>query len=341
MTGSKRHARSALRLLLGALLVAGAFSVPARAQTTAEKLEDVEGQLAAAQAEANRADAAYQAAHARLIETEEQIKVTQAAQARALGRMGGLQEELGVQARKAYIYGQGTTNTIEVLLEADSFSEFSDRMVFLDRMQQADNDLMVNVEVLSEELRRREVDLVRLEAQQRDVAAQLEQLYASVVAKVEDLQALQEQLGVQLEQEQSFIGTTQVFSGDGLNACPAPGTAFSDTWGAPRSGGRTHQGVDMMGNYGMPIYAAQSGNVTYSYSYLGGNGAYVYGDGGDTTYYAHLQDFVGGARHVNAGEQIATMGDTGNASGTPHLHFEYHPGGGSAVNPTPYVSAVC
>ena len=123
--------------------------------------------------------------------------------------------------------------------------------------------------------------------------------------------------------------------------CPVPGSSFSDSWGAARSGGRGHQGVDMMAGYGTPIYAAVSGTVSHSTSGLGGNQLYLRGNDGNTYFHAHLQSYVGGAGPVNAGDQIGTVGDTGNARGTPHLHFEIHPGGGSAVNPYPTVRAAC
>jgi murein DD-endopeptidase MepM/ murein hydrolase activator NlpD len=89
------------------------------------------------------------------------------------------------------------------------------------------------------------------------------------------------------------------------------------------------------------VYAAQSGTVRHSTSSLGGISAYVMGS--DTTFYAHLRGYggAGAGQHVSAGSLIGYVGDTGNARGTPHLHFEYHPGGGGAVNPYPYVRAVC
>lgn len=132
------------------------------------------------------------------------------------------------------------------------------------------------------------------------------------------------------------------YSGGGYVAnitCPMPGAAYGDTWGASRSGGRRHQGVDMLAPRGTPIYAVTSGSVSFSQNRLGGNAAWLSGSDGTRYYYAHMSSFAGSSRSVQRGEVIAYNGDTGNASGVPHLHFEVHPGGGLAVNPTPSVRA--
>ncbi len=122
-----------------------------------------------------------------------------------------------------------------------------------------------------------------------------------------------------------------------------PGASFTDDFGAPRSGGRTHQGNDMLAPFGTPIHAAQAGRFTHNDNGLGGIGSIVFADGGDYTYYAHLEGYAGvpdGARRGRDGHRLRR--EHGDAQGgPPHLHFEYHPGGGAAVDPYPYLIALC
>ena len=130
-------------------------------------------------------------------------------------------------------------------------------------------------------------------------------------------------------------------------ACPVDGAvSFTDTWGAPRSGGRSHKGVDMMAARGTPIVAIETGSISRtSNSSLGGITLYLRGDSGDVYYYAHLDSYADGIAKgvaVTAGQLIAYNGSTGNASySAPHLHFEYKPGGGASVNPYPLVKGLC
>lgn len=130
----------------------------------------------------------------------------------------------------------------------------------------------------------------------------------------------------------------------GALACPVGRPhSFTDTWGAARSGGRRHQGVDILANYGTPVFAIVSGVWDIrSPGSLAGNWAILRGNDGHRYYYMHLQSHtVGDGAAVSAGTQTGTIGDTGNARGTPHLHFEYHPGGGGAVNPYPIARRAC
>jgi hypothetical protein len=132
--------------------------------------------------------------------------------------------------------------------------------------------------------------------------------------------------------------------------------SYSDDFGQPRSGG-AHQGNDILADKKSPAVAAEAGKVKYwTTSRSAGCMLYLYGDSGTAYYYIHLNNdltlkndnkgrcvkgtayaVANGAR-VAAGQQIAYVGDSGDANGLhAHLHFEVHPGGGKAVSPYPYL----
>lgn len=128
-------------------------------------------------------------------------------------------------------------------------------------------------------------------------------------------------------------------------ACPVAGAvSFSDSWGDARSGGRSHQGVDMIAARNTPIVAIYSGTIQrLTDGSLSGLAIWLRSGGGDTFFYAHLESFaVSEGQSVSEGEVIGYNGSSGNAPEfLPHLHFEYHPGGGGAVNPYPLVRGLC
>ena len=125
--------------------------------------------------------------------------------------------------------------------------------------------------------------------------------------------------------------------------CPVQGpVSFVDSFGAPRSGGRAHQGVDMLAAMGTPTVAPASGRVEHRGNATGGLSWWVYADNGDEYFGTHLSGYANeGVGWVAAGTVIGYVGDSGNAAGTPHLHFEIHPGGGAAIDPYPAVAAAC
>ncbi len=126
--------------------------------------------------------------------------------------------------------------------------------------------------------------------------------------------------------------------------CPVRGpVGVTDNFGyavpkRPGTPAHVHQGNDMMASSGQAIVAPFDGVAEASRNWLGGNAVYVRGAAG-FVYNAHMSAY-GKLGEVKAGDVIGYVGSTGNAGG-PHDHFEWHPGDGGAVDPYPYLMAVC
>jgi murein DD-endopeptidase MepM/ murein hydrolase activator NlpD len=99
-----------------------------------------------------------------------------------------------------------------------------------------------------------------------------------------------------------------------------------------------HTGLDFAAPTGTPIVSVADGTVTYvAYDGSYGNKVVVTLDDGIVTWYCHMTDFsVSIGDRVLQGDELGTVGSTGNATG-PHLHFEVHPDGGDPVDPYPFL----
>jgi len=141
---------------------------------------------------------------------------------------------------------------------------------------------------------------------------------------------------------------------------PLVGAAtYSDDFGQPRGQG-PHEGNDILTTWRSPAVAAEDGTIKFwTTSARAGCMLYLYGTSGTTYLYIHLNNdltakrdnkgkcvpgvaYMDGLKNgakVRAGQQIAYNGDSGDAEGTYHLHFEVHPKDGAAVSPFPYLNA--
>lgn len=118
---------------------------------------------------------------------------------------------------------------------------------------------------------------------------------------------------------------------------------IADTFGAPRGGDRTHQGVDIFARRGTPVLSATRGVVvSVRDGGLGGRQVWVFGPGRERHYYAHLDGWAAGlsaGQAVQAGDVLGFVGTTGNAQGTPpHLHYGIY-GAQGAHDPLPLFRA--
>jgi murein DD-endopeptidase MepM/ murein hydrolase activator NlpD len=347
------------RAVLASVALALVLPAPG-ADAAKDPLAEAEARVTAARRAANEAAAEYEEAQTKYWSLEEDIqhtKETVAATDADAQKIAAVAQERALEAYKG-----GGDSEVDALFESENVLDALRRNELLDRVNTDGNDAVDRLGAITEDLGVLQAELDnQLEDQQAivdDLAQREESLRDALAAAERAEQQLRERLErerrareaearIQRARQAASSGSSGSSGGGsrivvtGPFTCPVPGSSFGDSWGAPRSGGRRHQGVDMMAGYGTPIYAVVSGSMSFGTSGLGGNQIWLSGSDGNRYFYAHLQSYVGSAGAVSAGQQIGKVGDTGNARGTPHLHFEIHPGGGSAVNPYPTVRAAC
>lgn len=345
-----------LPLVLAALLL-----VPAVAD--AQSLDEVRAERARIQERLDAAAATLsdlESREARLEDEQSQLRHRLDALARELAAA-----DARVRLRVRAVYKGGSADPVVVLLSGGDPEAAVERAMLIGRLVGGDRNQTERAENTRTELRAVGDRLEDTEAELAAAVAERRATLEDIESDLERAQALEERLEAEErarqeeerrrreEERARQARVVQAPSGGGSAggdvstggmACPvARPHSFSDTWGAPRSGGRRHQGTDILAPRGQTVLAIVSGVWDVrSYGRSAGHWAILRGDDGHAYYYMHLETHVvGDGARVAVGQQVATNGDTGNARGTPHVHFELHPGGGGPVNPYPTLRRIC
>jgi murein DD-endopeptidase MepM/ murein hydrolase activator NlpD len=315
------------------------------------QLVGLQGQLAQKTAIVDQAEGKLEQLTSQLLITQHALDAAKATYRRTVAR-------LNERAAEAYMSGGG--QNLEFLVGAGSLGELSDRIEYMNTIAQEDLDLATTVANTKNALKITAAKLAGLQQQQQNLVAQAQaarqavldnfKQQSSLVARIQsDLAQAERYKKKVAKQYQQALKAAQASGGtyggghspvpippgyeNVLQRCPVDGPrSYSDGFGAPRYAGgyHLHKGVDILSNYGTPIVAPFDGYARSDYNSLGGNVVFVTGKYG-TVYNAHLQSYSSDSNGpVRAGDIIGYVGDTGDAVGTPHDHFEFHP----AVMPT-------
>lgn len=284
------------------------------------------------------------------------------------------EKEQLLRNRLVALYIAGETTYLDVLLTSDDLTDLISNYYLMQKLAEADNDLLTSIENEKKQIQevkqkleneKIEVDTAKeeldrknesLKAQKAEKQSRINTLDASQKKLQDEIDAMEAELDKIYEQSAYVDYGEETYSGE--LAWPVP--SYGKDWITSPFGYRVHpiygyysghRGLDIGGNYGSTIIAAEDGVVvdintscghnygkSYSCGCGGGYGNYVEinHSSGLTTLYGHLQKvYVSVGEHVTRGQPIAEMGSTGSSTGV-HLHFEVIING-SPQNPIEYV----
>ncbi len=305
--------------------------------------------------EADKAIAEHKSCKAALDETEGRMKENKD-RLDILGKdYEKKSDKLGRRVRDIYMHGQ--ISYLDVLFGAKDFGDLMTRMDLLKRVIHEDYDLVRTVLDEKQEIETRQSALEadrKTQAEQEQKTRAARQIMEQKVAKQQALiDKMKSDKAVFDQQYDELMAASKQIanmirgshynvqpSGSGAMIWPISGPITSEFgWRThPITGDqRFHSGLDIGGDYGIPVHAAQAGTVTYA-GWISGYGNTVIIDhgGGVTTLYGHNQSLaVGEGQSVAQGEVISYCGSTGNSTG-PHCHFEVRQNG-EPVSPYGYL----
>lgn len=319
------------------------FNMPAFGVTQSE-VEEQQRQIDETNRQLQEAINRYDEASNRLAQVEREIDENKA----SLYKTG---EDLGVAVRilnrrARGIYKHGDISALEVIFNSKNLFDFVQRLDLLTRIGESDAKLVRHVEATKRNLEAKGAELSAKEKEQETLTAQVEaeknRIEMDLALKQGVLVGLQAELerirGEEAARRRRPVGPINI-SGFVFPVW-GPHEVYDD-FEEPRPG-HLHQGNDIWAPEGTPCVACVNGVVSAVYPYDGnaGNHLRLTGNDGTVYVYMHLLDFeVSQGTYVQAGEVVGYVGATGTDSGWPHLHFEIHPGGGSAIDPYPILKA--
>ena len=332
----------------------------AKTNEASAKVESVSERLRQIQEELRVATAEYKEVKGQLDSVEDKISDNTELLQKTEADLKVKNKKLQQRVRDIYINGQ--ISYVDVLFGAKDFADLMTRMDVLKRIIKHDYDLIMKVREEKATVENTRAQLEKDKAEAEVLVADAQAKKAKVEDKESEQQVLldqaiydrdtsermyeeimaasQEVANMIRRSHMSSAGYSGAPAGAGVMIWPISGPITSEFgWRTHPIFGtaRFHSGLDIGGDYGMPIYAAASGTVIYAGWISGyGNAVIIDHGGGVTTLYGHNDSLnVSEGENVAQGQVIAMCGSTGNSTG-PHCHFEVRENG-EPVSPYGYL----